>query len=142
MYFFVFFSLVTVDSRALQIPTVAKVRLLYNNYVADTLVNEHVTAAERAEESSLLDSFMATPVMSTTLRFLSDHGLYINYILKLKNCKHSYALNKFYFSYYMSCIKSQFIQDYIKYSLLIIGKLFRNNFLYSQNKLKENIFLY
>ncbi|XP_049814380.1 endoribonuclease CG2145-like isoform X1 [Schistocerca nitens] len=67
--------LISVDKRVFQLPTVAKVRMLYDNYVADTSVNEHVTAQERAEESSLLDTFLATPVMSTAMRFLADHGL-------------------------------------------------------------------
>jgi len=65
-----------INSRALAIPTISKLRLLYDNYVRDTSVNEHVTPAERAEENSLLDSFMATPVMKYTMHFLADKGTF------------------------------------------------------------------
>jgi len=63
-----------INSRALEIPTISKLRLLYDNYVRDTSVNEHVTPEERAEENNLLDSFMATPVMKHTMHFLADKG--------------------------------------------------------------------
>ena len=65
-----------INSRALEIPTISKLRLLYDNYVRDTSVNEHVTPAERAEENDLLDSFMATPVMKFTMHFLADKGTF------------------------------------------------------------------
>lgn len=65
-----------INSRALQIPTISKLRLLYDNYVRDASVNEHVTSAERAEENDLLDSFMATPVMKYTMQFLADKGTF------------------------------------------------------------------
>jgi len=65
-----------INNRALEIPTISKLRLLYDNYVRDTGVNEQVTPAERAEENSLLDSFMATPVMKYTMHFLADKGTF------------------------------------------------------------------
>lgn len=67
--------LIVINSRALAIPTISKLRLLYDNYVRDTSVSEHVTSAERAEENNLLDSFMATPVMKYMMNFLADKGL-------------------------------------------------------------------
>jgi poly(U)-specific endoribonuclease len=66
-----------INSRALQIPTISKLRLLYDNYIHDVSVNEHVTSAERAEEDNLLDSFMATPVMKHTMHFLADKGTFL-----------------------------------------------------------------
>jgi poly(U)-specific endoribonuclease len=63
-------------SQALEIPTISKLRLLYDNYVRDTSVSEHVTPEERAEENNLLDSFMATPVMKYTMHFLADKGTF------------------------------------------------------------------
>jgi hypothetical protein len=68
--------LVVISSQAFHIPTISKLRLLYDNYVRDASVNEHVTAAEHAEENSLLDSFMTTPVMKYTMQFLSDKGTF------------------------------------------------------------------
>ncbi|XP_067012848.2 endoribonuclease CG2145 isoform X2 [Anabrus simplex] len=67
--------LITVDTKALQIPTVAKVRVMYNNYVPDTLVNEQVTKEEISEEDSLLDTFIKTPIMVHTMKFLADNRL-------------------------------------------------------------------
>ncbi|KAG8230976.1 hypothetical protein J437_LFUL003934 [Ladona fulva] len=66
--------LLNVDSRAYQIPTISKLKLLYNNYVADASVTEHVTAGERAEENHFLDAVIDTQVMTKTHRFLADKG--------------------------------------------------------------------
>jgi poly(U)-specific endoribonuclease len=66
-----------IHSRALQVPTISKLRLLYDNYINDVSVNEHVTPAERAEENNLLDSFMTTPVMKYTMQFLADKGTFL-----------------------------------------------------------------
>ena len=66
-----------INSRALQIPTISKLRLLYDNYIRDASLNEHVTPAEQDEEDSLLDSFMATPVMKYTMQFLADKGTFL-----------------------------------------------------------------
>ncbi|XP_069689759.1 endoribonuclease CG2145-like isoform X2 [Periplaneta americana] len=67
--------LIVIRSQALQIPTISKLRLLYDNYIRDAGINEYVTPAERAEENSLLEAFMATPVMKHTMNFLSNKGL-------------------------------------------------------------------
>ncbi|PSN50777.1 Poly(U)-specific endoribonuclease [Blattella germanica] len=67
--------LVVVNSRALQIPTISKLRHLYDNYIHDAAVNEHVTAAERAEENNFLDAVMTTSVMKYTMHFLADKGI-------------------------------------------------------------------
>ncbi|XP_060662286.1 endoribonuclease CG2145 [Drosophila nasuta] len=67
--------LLTVDSKALQPETIAKMRLLFNNYEQDTLVNEHVTANERREENEFLDAVMATGVMRQAMLFLQQKGL-------------------------------------------------------------------
>ncbi|KAJ4437597.1 hypothetical protein ANN_17742 [Periplaneta americana] len=71
--------LIVIRSQALQIPTISKLRLLYDNYIRDAGINEYVTPAERAEENSLLEAFMATPVMKHTMNFLSNKDLmYVN----------------------------------------------------------------
>ncbi|KAH8245137.1 hypothetical protein KR032_005329, partial [Drosophila birchii] len=67
--------LLHVDSKALESPTIAKMRLLFNNYEHDTLVNEHVTPNERKEENDFLDAVMATPVMRQAMQFLQQKGL-------------------------------------------------------------------
>ncbi|XP_017002381.2 endoribonuclease Arlr [Drosophila takahashii] len=67
--------LLSVDAKALESPTIAKMRLLFNNYEHDTLVNEHVTPNERKEENDFLDAVMATPVMRQAMQFLQQKGV-------------------------------------------------------------------
>lgn len=67
--------LLSVDAKALEPSTIAKMRLLFNNYEQDTLVNEHVTANERKEENEFLDAVMATSVMRQAMLFLQQKGL-------------------------------------------------------------------
>ncbi|ALC49493.1 CG2145 [Drosophila busckii] len=67
--------LLTVSSKALEAPTIAKMRVLFNNYEQDTLVNEHVTANERKEENEFVDAVMATSVMRQAMLFLQQKGI-------------------------------------------------------------------
>ncbi|KAJ9601547.1 hypothetical protein L9F63_000290, partial [Diploptera punctata] len=67
--------LIVINSRAFQIPTISKLRHLYDNYVRDAGVNEHVTAAEKAEENNFIDSVMTTSVMRHTMQFLANKGI-------------------------------------------------------------------
>ncbi|EDW05824.1 poly(U)-specific endoribonuclease homolog [Drosophila mojavensis] len=67
--------LLSVNAKALEPLTIAKMRLLFNNYEQDTLVNEHVTANERKEENEFLDAVMATSVMRAAMLFLQQKGL-------------------------------------------------------------------
>jgi len=64
-----------VDPKALESPTIAKMRLLFNNYEHDTQVNEHVTPNERKEENEFLDAVMTTPVMRQAMLFLQQKGV-------------------------------------------------------------------
>lgn len=49
-------------------------RALFNNYEADTMVNEHVTANERIEENEFVDSVLNTNVMRQAMLFLQNKG--------------------------------------------------------------------
>nr|CAD7581326.1 unnamed protein product [Timema californicum] len=62
--------MLTINRKALQIPTVAKVQKLYDNYIPDVSVNEQVTSPEIQEENDLLDAFLKTSVMKYTNQFL------------------------------------------------------------------------
>lgn len=78
LFLFIFLlldRLLTVDAKALEPATIAKMRLLFNNYEQDTTVNEHVTANERKEENEFLDAVMATSVMRQAMLFLQQKGL-------------------------------------------------------------------
>lgn len=65
-----------VDNKAFESPTIAKMRLLFNNYETDTMVNEHVTPNERKEENDFLDAIMATSVMRQAMQFLQSKSKY------------------------------------------------------------------
>lgn len=63
-----------VDARALEAPTIAKMRVLFNNYEEDTRTNEHVTPNEHLEENEFVDAIMATSVMRHAMLFLQNKG--------------------------------------------------------------------
>ncbi|XP_059615283.1 endoribonuclease CG2145-like [Phlebotomus argentipes] len=52
------------------IPTVSKMKLLFNNYELDSSVNEHSTALEKNEESDFLDAVLGTAPMRAAMLFL------------------------------------------------------------------------
>ncbi|XP_030753403.1 poly(U)-specific endoribonuclease homolog isoform X1 [Sitophilus oryzae] len=66
--------LLKIDSAAFQIPSVEKLRLLYNNYLLEASENEVYTPQERIEENNLLDAVLATPVMQFARSFLIQKG--------------------------------------------------------------------
>ncbi|XP_015114087.1 poly(U)-specific endoribonuclease homolog [Diachasma alloeum] len=66
--------LLKVKEEASQIPTIAKVLTIYDNYKLDTRENEYISPAQRNEESLLVDTFLSTNVMSAAMRFLADKG--------------------------------------------------------------------
>ncbi|XP_055854246.1 endoribonuclease CG2145-like [Episyrphus balteatus] len=67
--------LLQVDEKALQPPTIAKMRDLFNNYEIDTSINEYVTPIERKEENDFVDAIMATNVMRQAMLFLQNKGI-------------------------------------------------------------------
>ena len=69
-----FDSLLEVKPEAYEIPTVKAVLALHDNYELDVKTKETVTSEERREENELLDAFIATDVMKTTMKFLADKG--------------------------------------------------------------------
>ncbi|XP_071454124.1 endoribonuclease Arlr-like [Hetaerina americana] len=66
--------LLTVDSRAWSIPTISRLRLLFNNFVPDVRKSENVTSIEKAEENNFLDAILDTPIMEKTQSFLAHKG--------------------------------------------------------------------
>lgn len=69
-----FERLLTVSSEVYNSPSVAKLLLLYNNYILESKENEIYTAQEKLEENDLLDTILATPVMQHTRNFLIRKG--------------------------------------------------------------------
>lgn len=57
-----------------RIPTIVKLRALFNNYELDTMTDETVTATERQEEDEFLEKILDTAVMRTAMNYLKDKG--------------------------------------------------------------------
>lgn len=58
----------------MQVPTVARLMALYDNYDPDTTHNEVITNTERKEESDFLDAVLDTPTWTFTNTFLKNKG--------------------------------------------------------------------
>lgn len=66
--------ILTVNPEAFQIRTIQTVLSIFDNYHLDTLTREHISPAQREEESRLVDTFLSTDVMSAAMRFLAKKG--------------------------------------------------------------------
>lgn len=67
--------LLTINETILnEIPTIAKMRALFNNYELDSSINEYVSPIERQEENDFIDELQKTPVMRAAMKFLQDKG--------------------------------------------------------------------
>lgn len=63
------------EAQLFAVPTVEKMRALYNNYELDTSVNEHSTALEKNEENDFIDELLKTNVMRTLMQFLQTKNV-------------------------------------------------------------------
>ncbi|XP_046401731.1 endoribonuclease CG2145-like [Ischnura elegans] len=68
------FRLLTVNPKALEKPTIQKLRPLFDNYNPDVRDPEDITTQEEYEESSFLDAIFDTPIMAKTHNFLAKKG--------------------------------------------------------------------
>lgn len=59
-----------------KVPTIKKMRLLYDNYVMDSYEKETVTSEERTEENDFLNEILDTAVMRAAMKFLQQKGQY------------------------------------------------------------------
>ncbi|KAJ8736209.1 hypothetical protein PYW08_006865 [Mythimna loreyi] len=66
--------LITVTPEVWNISTIQKFVPLLDNYERDTLINEHVTPQERAEENAFMDAIMSTTVIRHLMTFLKNKG--------------------------------------------------------------------
>lgn len=57
------------------IPTVAMLAQLYDNYLPDAFMNEDVTPAEVKEEEEFMKAVLNTTAMSLTKSLLSSKGI-------------------------------------------------------------------
>lgn len=70
-----FHSFLAIDDRLYTIPTVSKMKLLYNNYEQDTGINEYVSPLEKKEEDEFVEELLQTPVMKHLMTFLQQKGI-------------------------------------------------------------------
>lgn len=57
-----------------KVPTIKKLRYLYDNYELDSYVKETVTSSERAEEDDFIREILNTSVMKAAMGFLQRKG--------------------------------------------------------------------
>ncbi|KAB0795667.1 hypothetical protein PPYR_09728 [Photinus pyralis] len=77
--------LLRVHENVNRIPTISKIRRLYDNYIPLVENNEEVTGEEMREEDELLDAIISTNVMDYTRNFLVSKGVIGNDPLEFKN---------------------------------------------------------
>lgn len=63
------------EKQVYAVPTIEKMRALFNNYELDTMVNEYVTPMEKKEENDFVDALLATNVMRSAMLFLQKKGV-------------------------------------------------------------------
>lgn len=56
------------------IPTIVKLRALFDNYELDTMTVETTTQTERQEEDEFLDKVLDTAVMKAAMTYLQQKG--------------------------------------------------------------------
>lgn len=69
------YRLLTVNPVAYNLPTVAKMLPLLDNYNADVNIAELVTAEKMREQNEFIEAIFATPVMRRAQAFLEQKGL-------------------------------------------------------------------
>lgn len=67
--------LLTVDETIFdKVPTIKKMRYLYDNYEVDSNTKETVTSSEQTEENDFIREILNTPVMKAAMKFLQQKG--------------------------------------------------------------------
>lgn len=68
--------LLSVDEQTVyKVPTIEKLRALFDNYEVDASNSENVTPNERQENADFINAVLDTKVMQTTMEFLNKKGL-------------------------------------------------------------------
>lgn len=57
-----------------KVPTIEKLRALFDNYELDASHSEHVTPNERQENDNFINAVLDTKVMQTAMAFLNKKG--------------------------------------------------------------------
>lgn len=76
------------ESVVFKVPTIQKLRALYDNYELDASTRENVTPDERIEEKEFLDAILDTKVMKSAMEFLHHKGS------KQYDCESSYSIKQ------------------------------------------------
>lgn len=71
-----FHRLLSIDESAVyKVPTIKKLRALFDNYELDSSAAENVTTSETSEENEFINAVLDTQVMQTAMGFLNKKGL-------------------------------------------------------------------
>lgn len=62
------------ESVVFKVPTISKLRALYDNYEVDASMSEYVTLEEQNEDKEFLNTVLDTQVMKTAMNFLHRKG--------------------------------------------------------------------
>lgn len=63
------------EKQVYAVPTIDKMRALFNNYELDTMVNEYVSPMEKKEEDDFVDALLQTAVMRSAMLFLQKKSV-------------------------------------------------------------------
>lgn len=70
--------LLTVDESIFdKVPTIKKMRDLYDNYEVDSYVKESVSSIEQVEENDFIREILNTPVMKAAMKFMQRKGQFL-----------------------------------------------------------------
>lgn len=65
------------ESIVYRVPTIEKLRALFDNYELDASHSENVTSNERQENDDFINAVLDSKVMQTAMEFLNKKGLHI-----------------------------------------------------------------
>lgn len=60
-----------------EVPTIVKLRALFDNYELDSADSETVTPEEEIEENEFINAVLDTQVMQTAMNFLHKKGYFV-----------------------------------------------------------------
>lgn len=82
---FIIYRLLSIDERVIyKVPTVQKLRALFDNYELDASDRETVTPHERHENDDFINAVLDTQVMQTAMKFLNKKGLHFFFTYNFK----------------------------------------------------------
>lgn len=89
------------------VPTIVKMRALFDNYNSDASVNEQMTDVEKKEEQDFISALLKTDVIKTLMKFLTEKGSFRNFEFINRT-----FYNFFYFFVCLGYVKDSFADQF------------------------------